>query len=133
MAIRGVESNQTKWTSSDTVFGPASVEGKRVTKETRVTVNWENPEEQHVIDVWSTVSYGVFFLAGCHYYFKFDLPRDNVLILSSFLLSRRDRRNCLLLTNLMWHILMLQQRENLSKLTLTTAQDSYLPPAQPTL
>ena len=56
MAIRGVESNQTKWTSSDTVFGPASVEGKRVTKETRVTVDWENPEEQHVIDVWSTVS-----------------------------------------------------------------------------
>lgn len=57
MAIRGVQSNMTKWVSSDYTFGPASVEGKRVTKEARVTVNWENPEEQHVIDVWSTVSF----------------------------------------------------------------------------
>ncbi len=57
MAIRGVQSNRTKWVSSDYTFGPASVEGKRVTKEARVTVNWENPEEQHVIDVWSTVSF----------------------------------------------------------------------------
>ena len=56
MAIRGVQSNKTKWVSSDDVFGPASVEGKRVTKEARVTVNWEIPGEQHVIDVWSTVS-----------------------------------------------------------------------------
>ena len=57
MAIRGVQSNKTKWMSSDYTFGPASVEGKRVTKEARVTVKWENPEEQHVIDVWSTVSF----------------------------------------------------------------------------
>jgi len=56
MAIRGVQSKETKWVSSDYIFGPASVEGKRVTKEARVAVNWENPEEQHVIDVWSTVS-----------------------------------------------------------------------------
>jgi hypothetical protein len=58
MAIRGVQSNQTKWVSSDDMFGPASVgaDGKRVTKKARVSVNWENPEEQHVIDVWSTVS-----------------------------------------------------------------------------
>eukprot|EP00986_Skeletonema_menzelii_P002786 scaffold798_cov215-Skeletonema_menzelii.AAC.4 len=53
MAIRGVQSNKTKWVSSDDTFGPASLDGKRVTKEARVTVNWENPEEQHVIDVWS--------------------------------------------------------------------------------
>lgn len=57
MAIRGVKSNRTKWVSSDYTFGPASVEGKRVTKEARVKVSWENPEEQHVIDVWSTVSF----------------------------------------------------------------------------
>lgn len=56
MAIRGVQSNKTKWVSSDDTFGPASLDGKRVTKEARVTVNWENPEEQHVIDVWSNVS-----------------------------------------------------------------------------
>ena len=56
IAIRGVQSNKTKWVSSEYVFGPASVEGKRITKEARVTVNWDSPGEQHVIDVWSTVS-----------------------------------------------------------------------------
>jgi hypothetical protein len=58
LAIRGVQTNKTKWVSSDDVFGPASlgVGGKRITKQARVTVNWENPGEQHVIDVWSTVS-----------------------------------------------------------------------------
>lgn len=56
MAIRGVETNKTKWVSSDNVFGPANVDGKRVTKEARVIVDWEHPEEQHVVDVWSTVS-----------------------------------------------------------------------------
>jgi len=58
MVIRGVQSNKTKWVSSDDMFGPASVgeDGKRVTKRARVSVNWESPEEQHVIDVWSTVS-----------------------------------------------------------------------------
>lgn len=54
MVIRGVESNMTKWVSLDDVFGPASVEGERVTKEERVTVDWEYPGEQHVIDVIST-------------------------------------------------------------------------------
>lgn len=38
LIIRGVVTNQTKWTSPDDMFGPASVEGERVTKEERITV-----------------------------------------------------------------------------------------------
>ena len=56
MIIRGVKTNQTKWSSPDNLFGPASVEGERVTKDERVTVNWDHPEEEHVIDILSTVS-----------------------------------------------------------------------------
>jgi hypothetical protein len=52
--IRGVISNKTKWTSPDNMFGPASVEGERVSTTERVIVDWEYPEEPHVIDVIST-------------------------------------------------------------------------------
>lgn len=54
LMIRGVVSNKTKWTSPDDLFGPASVEGERVSMTERVVVDWENPEEPHVIDVIST-------------------------------------------------------------------------------
>jgi hypothetical protein len=54
LMIRGVETNQTKWESDDTEFGPASVEGERMSMSVRVKVDWENPEEPHVIDVIST-------------------------------------------------------------------------------
>ena len=54
LIIRGFDSNTTKWESPDDMFGPASVSGERVTKEERVTVSWDNPEERHVIDVLST-------------------------------------------------------------------------------
>ena len=54
LTIRGVVSNKTKWVSPDTMFGPASVEGERVSMSERVIVDWENPDEPHVIDVIST-------------------------------------------------------------------------------
>jgi Na+/H+ antiporter NhaD/arsenite permease-like protein len=54
LIIRGSVTNQTKWTSPDDMFGPASVEGERVTKEERVTIDWPHPEEPHVIDAVST-------------------------------------------------------------------------------
>lgn len=54
LMIRGVVSNKTKWTSPDDLFGPASIEGERVSTTERVVVDWENPEEPHVIDVIST-------------------------------------------------------------------------------
>lgn len=54
LMIRGVVSNKTKWISPDNMFGPASVEGERVSMSERVVVDWENPGEPHVIDVIST-------------------------------------------------------------------------------
>lgn len=54
LTIRGVVSNKTKWVSPDNLFGPASVEGERVSMTERVVVDWENPGEPHVIDAIST-------------------------------------------------------------------------------
>lgn len=54
LIIRGIDTNTTKWESPDDMFGPATVQGGRVTIDERVTVNWDHPEERHVIDVLST-------------------------------------------------------------------------------
>jgi len=54
LIIRGIDTNTTKWESPNDMFGPATVQGGRVTIDERVTVNWDHPEERHVIDVLST-------------------------------------------------------------------------------
>ena len=54
LIIRGVDSNTTKWESPDDMFGPATLNGERMSYDERVKVEWENPGERHVIDVIST-------------------------------------------------------------------------------
>ena len=54
LTIRGAVSNKPKWVSPENMFGPASIEGERVSMYERIVVDWEMPEEPHVIDVIST-------------------------------------------------------------------------------